>query len=325
MKKTIALCLAGAMGLSVCGLAACDKFGAAKTDPVDPETIASDKIETDEQWDKAMRDTFTYLFDFEGEDDATKMFAEFPYWHPTVGTGLDAFDHDLKLAQDKNFEVNIFMDVTATGERSGYERWNCSTAYDMGKYHSVYEYAGEVTDADNGGSPEKAMLKFEEYMKYNESGKLLSVCKITEHEGEGVDLEGDPLNVWSNELHTSSIGDLTTIEFFFNFSHLGVLKDLGDTYFEEHSSIFEFAKYDEEKKGYVITDKDLLAHYADKEQLTHDGAFGTEGETTYTFKFKDGKLVSAWIEEDYGEMVLKQGFTITYGGQKVTFPDELPW
>lgn len=309
MKKWIAMCLAGAMTIATCGLAACgENGGGSGTFPGNPETFVSEKIETDEQWDKAMRDTFTYLFDFEGEEDPTITYEEFPYWHTYA---YDTFDDDLKLAQDRNFKADLFLDGTVSEEE--YERWNCSFVYDMGKYHSSYEYAGEYYEEN---SLQKSATKFEEYLKYSEMGELLHVGKLTVD--EGTDEHEDPLNVWSSDLHVGSTECLEVIAPFFNYSHFGLLKEQGAPYFEEHSSILEYAKYDEKRGGYVITDKEL------SEQM-EDGFFSAEDGMTYIFKFKDGMLVAAWMEWADEAITMKAGFTITYGGQKVTFPNNLPW
>ncbi len=315
MKKTIALCLAGAMGLAACGLAACGESGGGSgATPADPEAVVSDKIETDEQWDKAMRDTFTYLFDFEGEDDAAKTYEQFPYWHPE-GRFDQQYHRDLKLAQDRNFKVDYFMDVTYP-EELGYNELNCSFTYDMGRYYSLYGQVDEEYD-------EKIVVKFEEYMKYGEAGELMCVGKITEDEGPYT--QGDPLNVWSNQLHYHSVGVLNSIPSFFDYSHFGLLKEHGETYFEEHPSVLEFAKYDEEQGGYVITDKELLSN-VNGGNLGALGGLGSADEATVTFKFKDGMLVAAWMElTDERTGVVKEGFSITYGGQSVTFPSDLPW
>lgn len=298
------------MGLAACGLAACDKIGGGTgTSAVDPEAIVSDKFEADEQWDKAMWDTFTYLFDFEGEDDPTKTYEEFPYWHPNVRYGIDAFDHDLKLAQDQNFKVDLFFDATV--KEGGYERWNNSTAYDMGKYYSVYDYATEYYDGSESSMMKQAM-KGEDYMRYSEEGKIKQVTRFTMAEGMSPET---PLNVWSNHSSMSSIGNLSAwISPWFDLSHFGLLKDKGISYFENHPSILEFAKYDEEKGAYVIKDK----NFSDNGLETIEG-------TTYTFKFKDGMLVAVWFEQTVETMTTKRGITITYGGQNVTFPNDLPW
>lgn len=318
MKKIIALCMAGAMGLAVCGLSACGESGGTETDPADPEIIVSDKIGTDEQWDKAMRDTFTYVFDFDGEDDPTETYAEFPYWHPNDDDDIveteGAFSSDLKLAQDRNFKVDFFYNITPT-EGEGYQRQNCSFAFDMGKYHSFYEDVGEFPDEDEEGSVQKVATKFEEYLKYSKQGILLHVGKLTESKGS--DAGEDPLKVWSNDLGLDSTVAIALMVPFFNYSHFGLLKEQGDPFFEEHTSVLEFAKYDEEQKGYVFTDRELL------EKVNKE--FAAVDETTFTLKFKDGKLIAAWCEQIDGNIVWKTGFTLTFGGQNVTFPNGLPW
>lgn len=310
MKKFVAIGLSAVLGLACLGVAACGGNG----EEIDPVTFVSDRISSDEDWDRAMWNTLVSL-GFASDDDAAKTYPEEPYWRPR-----DVGD----FSQGRNYKVTYWIE-------QGGQQSVMQYVADNGKY-----YAHVEGDTPGGIWPH---MVGEAYGRYDEQGEWHNV------ERYGQDgLDGAEWGKHSDLLERSTLRILIPI---LDLSHLSAypsaeqINDITGPYYMAYNpfhyydaeqiaagaaggpiyyqSVFEFAKYDEEKGGYVISPILSGDEHLDYEILNYfSPVIGS------VLKFKDGKLVAVtnWHPDEEDPVF---DLAITYGGQKVEFPSDLPW
>lgn len=303
MKKFVTIGLSAIFGLACLGAAACGENGGGDGASFDHVALVSDKIETDEEWDRAMRDTLTALTDFEGEDDPTKTYDG--WWYP----GNDPI-YDYAAG---NYKVEIYYTGFSAGVEAGF-----------GSYRYIVDGNKMYCTAEENERGESVQVEC--YMEFAENGEKKSVGKQTAN-GTAGEWEADTrlgrraLNALNDfvlrvvELsHVNMWWEKFPVGNIFSSTIYGM-----ETGEKDYRSILEVMTYDEEKGGYTVADSAILNYFLCGNGIGGEMKFAEESAAKgCTFKFKDGKLAAVLVgDTDY--------IKITYGGQKVEFPNGLPW